>query len=45
MTRHGFVVGVRPEKREEYLELHGAVWPRVEQAIRENNIRNSSRTT
>jgi L-rhamnose mutarotase len=45
MTRHGFVVGVRPEKREEYLELHRAVWRRVEQAMRENNIRNSSRTT
>ena len=25
-----FVVGVRPEKREEYLELHRAVWPEVE---------------
>lgn len=42
MTRHGFVVGVRPERREEYLELHRAVWPRVEQAMRENNIRNYS---
>ena len=42
MTRHGFVVGVRPEKREEYLELHRAVWPRVEQAMTEGNIRNYS---
>ena len=42
MTRHGFVVGVRPEKREEYLELHRAVWPRVEQAMSENHIRDYS---
>jgi L-rhamnose mutarotase len=42
MSRHGFVVGVRPEKREEYLELHRAVWPRVEQAMSEHNIRNYS---
>jgi len=42
VTRHGFVVRVRPEKREEYLELHRTVWPRVEEAMRENGIRNYS---
>lgn len=41
-SRHGFVVDVRPEKREEYLELHRAVWPRVEEAMREQGIRNYS---
>ena len=42
MTRHGFVVGVRPEKREEYQELHRAMRLRVEQAMSESNIRNYS---
>ena len=40
VTRHGFVVNVRPEKREEYLALHRAVWPRVEEAMSEQGIRN-----
>ena len=40
MTRHGFVVNVRPDKREEYLALHRAVWTRVEEAMSEQGIRN-----
>lgn len=40
--RFGFVVQVRPEKREEYLELHRNVWPPVEAAMSENGIRNYS---
>ena len=40
--RFAFVVGVRPEKREEYLELHRAVWPGVEAKLTECNIRNYS---
>ncbi|MBN9155134.1 MAG: L-rhamnose mutarotase [Microbacterium sp.] len=40
--RHAFVVGVRPERREEYLELHRAVWPGVEQKLRECHISNYS---
>ncbi|MBP6685141.1 MAG: L-rhamnose mutarotase [Leucobacter sp.] len=40
--RFGFVVNVRPEKRAEYLELHRAVWPRVEAAMSENGMRNYS---
>lgn len=39
-SRHGFVVNVRPERREEYLELHRAVWPGVEAKITEVGIRN-----
>lgn len=42
LRRFGFVVNVRPEKREEYLELHRSVWPPVEQAMREHGIRNYS---
>jgi L-rhamnose mutarotase len=36
------VVGVRPEKREEYLALHRAVWPGVVQKMTECGIRNYS---
>jgi L-rhamnose mutarotase len=38
-THHGQIVGLRPEKREEYLRLHRAVWPEVEQMIRACGIR------
>ncbi|WP_354498445.1 L-rhamnose mutarotase [Mycetocola sp. 2940] len=31
---------LRPERREEYLELHRAVWPQVEATITECGIRN-----
>lgn len=31
---------LRPEKRDEYLELHSAVWPGVEAMITECGIRN-----
>lgn len=40
--RRALVVGVRPEKREEYLELHRAVWPGVEAKMTECGIRNYS---
>lgn len=39
-TRHGFVVDVVPEKREEYLRLHAAVWPEVEARISASGISN-----
>jgi len=42
VQRYAFTVGVRPEKREEYLELHRNVWPQVEQGLRDANIRNYS---
>ena len=40
--RRAFVVGVRPDKREEYLTLHRAVWPGVERKLTECNVRNYS---
>jgi len=40
--RHALVVGVRREKRDEYLALHRAVWPGVEQKMTECGIRNYS---
>lgn len=42
MQRHGQIIGVRPEKLEEYKRWHAAVWPEVEDMIRECHIRNYS---
>ncbi|MEX0330061.1 MAG: L-rhamnose mutarotase [Puniceicoccaceae bacterium] len=36
------VIGIKPEKREEYLELHRNIWPEVRENIRKANIRNYS---
>lgn len=42
MKRYGMVLGVKPEKLEEYKRLHAAVWSGVLAKIRECNIRNYS---
>ena len=42
VTRYGQVLGVKPEKIEEYKELHADVWPGVLKMIEECNIRNYS---
>lgn len=42
MQRYGQVIGVRPERFQEYAEIHAAVWPGVLQKIHECNIRNYS---
>jgi L-rhamnose mutarotase len=42
IERHGLIVDVRPEKREEYLRLHAAVWPQVEQMLTACNVTNYS---
>ena len=42
MKRYGSVIKLRPEKREEYKELHANVWPDVLKMIHECNIRNYS---
>jgi L-rhamnose mutarotase len=38
--RYGMVIGLRPERREEYLRLHSAVWPAVERTMLDAGIRN-----
>ena len=38
----GFVIGVKPERIEEYKRLHAAVWPEVLATITACNIRNYS---
>jgi L-rhamnose mutarotase len=42
MQRIGMVIGVKPEKIEEYKRLHAAVWPEVLAMISACNIRNYS---
>ncbi len=42
MKRYGMVIGLRPEKIEEYKRLHAAVWPGVLKMIGQCNIRNYS---
>jgi L-rhamnose mutarotase len=40
VRRVGSVIRLRPERREEYLRLHAAVWPQVEATIKDCNIAN-----
>lgn len=40
--RYGSVIGIRPEKIEEYKRLHANTWPGVLNKIRDCNIRNYS---
>jgi len=42
VKRYGDVLGIKPEKIEEYKRLHADVWPDVLKMIKECNIRNYS---
>ncbi len=42
MQRYGSVIKVKPEKLEEYKQLHAAVWPGVLKMIADCHIRNYS---
>ena len=42
MQRYGSVIGLRPEKIEEYKRLHADIWPDVLKMIEQCNIRNYS---
>ena len=42
MKRYGMVIKVRPEKLQEYINLHSKVWPEVLDMIKKCNIRNYS---
>ncbi len=42
MERHGSVIGIKPEKLEEYKAYHANVWPEVLGMIKKCNIRNYS---
>ncbi|MBM3890468.1 MAG: L-rhamnose mutarotase [Verrucomicrobia bacterium] len=42
MKRYGWVIGLRPEKVEQYKRLHANCWPGVAKMITACNIRNYS---
>jgi L-rhamnose mutarotase len=42
VKRVASIVGLRPERQQEYLQLHRNVWPGVESMIRAANITNYS---
>jgi len=42
MKRYGMLIGVKPEKLAEYIEIHRKVWPEVLATITRCNIRNYS---
>lgn len=42
MQRMGMMIGIRPEKIDEYKELHREAWPSVLAQIADSNIRNFS---
>lgn len=42
MQRFGQLIGVKPEKLEDYVRYHAAVWPDILDMIRQCNIRNYS---
>jgi L-rhamnose mutarotase len=42
VQRFGSVIGVKPEKLDEYVKLHAATWPEVLDTIKKCNIRNYS---
>ncbi len=42
MKRYGQVIGIKPERLDEYKRFHAAVWPEILATIRKCNIRNYS---
>jgi L-rhamnose mutarotase len=42
MKRFGQLLGLRPEKLEEYKRYHASIWPEIARAIHEAGIRNYS---
>jgi L-rhamnose mutarotase len=42
VQRMGMVIGIKPEKLEEYKQLHANPWPEMSAALTEANIRNYS---
>lgn len=42
MQRMGMVIGIAPERIDEYKALHAAVWPQVQERLRQAHVRNYS---
>jgi L-rhamnose mutarotase len=42
VQRLGMVIGIRPEKIDEYKRLHAEVWPEVLERLKQTHIKNYS---
>ena len=42
VQRYGSVIGLKPEKKDEYVKLHADTWPEILKQIENSNIRNYS---
>ncbi|MBN2291841.1 MAG: L-rhamnose mutarotase [Pirellulales bacterium] len=42
VQRYGCVIGLKPEKKDEYVKLHADTWPSVLKQIKDSNIQNYS---
>ena len=42
MERMAIIIGLKPEKKEEYLTLHSNAWPEILEQLTKANIRNYS---
>jgi L-rhamnose mutarotase len=42
MKRYGSLIGLRPEKLDEYKQLHAAVWPEILEKIKDCHMQNYS---
>ena len=42
MKRYGMVIQVKPEKLEEYKQLHANPWPEINQILQEHGLHNFS---
>ena len=42
VQRYGSVIGLKPEKKDEYIKLHADTWPEILKQIKDSNIRNYS---
>ena len=42
VQRYGSVIGLKPEKKDEYIKLHADTWPEVLKQIKNSNIQNYS---
>ena len=42
MQRHAWIIGLRPEKMDEYKQLHANVWPEILEMIKDCGIQNYS---
>ena len=42
MERHAMIIGIKPDRIEEYKKYHANPWPEIEDCIADSNIKNFS---